>query len=78
MSTITIRGLGDDVLRALTVRAAREGRSMEAEVRTILISAVAGSDDEYGFGTLLAQTFAGLGPLDVPARIDAAEPVDLS
>jgi len=78
MPTITIRGLGDDVLRALKVRAAREGRSMEAEVRTILTSAVAGTDDEYGFGTLLAQTFAGLGPFDLPPRADAAKPIDLS
>ena len=78
MSTITIRGLGDDVVRALKVRAAREGRSMEAEVRTILTSAVAGSGDEYGFGTFLAETFAGLGPVDIPERSDQAEPIDLS
>lgn len=39
MSTITVRGLDDDVIRALKVRAAREGRSMEAEVRGILTAA---------------------------------------
>ena len=78
MPTITIRGLDDDVVRALKVRAAREGRSMEAEVRTILTSAVAGSGEEYGFGTFLAATFAGLGPFEVSRRADPAEPIDLS
>jgi len=78
MSTITIRGLDDSVVRALKIRAAREGRSMEAEVRSILIASVAGSDDEYGFGTLLAATFAGLGPLEAPERTELAEPIDLS
>jgi plasmid stability protein len=78
MSTLTIRGLDDEVVRALKVRAAREGHSMEAEVRSILTSAVAGSDDEYGFGTFLAATFAGLGPLEVAERKEFADPIDLS
>ena len=78
MSTLTIRGLDDEVVRAIKVRAAREGRSMEAEVRSILTSAVAGSGDEYGFGTFLAATFAGLGPIEIAERTELAEPTDLS
>ncbi len=36
MATITVRNLPDEVHAALRVRAARNGRSMEAEVREIL------------------------------------------
>lgn len=39
-STITVRQLPDDVKARLRVRAAAHGRSMEAEVREILIGAV--------------------------------------
>jgi plasmid stability protein len=40
MAMLTVRNLPDDVHRALRVRAARHGRSTEAEVREILSSAV--------------------------------------
>lgn len=40
MSSITIRKLPDGVHRALRVRAAKHGRSTEAEVRAILEDAV--------------------------------------
>lgn len=40
MAMLTVRNLPDDVHRALRVRAARHGRSTEAEVREILASAV--------------------------------------
>lgn len=36
MAAITVRGLDDDVHRALMARARRNGRSMESEVRSIL------------------------------------------
>jgi len=36
MAMLTVRNLPDEVHRALRVRAARYGRSMEAEVRQIL------------------------------------------
>lgn len=36
MPTLTVRNLSEEVHRALRVRAARNGRSTEAEVRTIL------------------------------------------
>ncbi len=36
---LTIRQLGDDVHRALKLRAARAGRSVEAEIRQILTEA---------------------------------------
>ena len=40
MSILTVRNVPDEVHRALRVRAARNGRSTEAEVREILASAV--------------------------------------
>ena len=40
MAMLTVRNLPDDVHRALRVRAARNGRSTEAEVRAILEGAV--------------------------------------
>lgn len=40
MPSITVRNLPDEVHRALRVRAAKHGRSTEAEVRGILARAV--------------------------------------
>jgi plasmid stability protein len=40
MAILTVRNVPDEVLRALRLRAARHGRSTEAEVREILASAV--------------------------------------
>jgi plasmid stability protein len=40
MASITVRNLPDEVHRALRVRAARHGRSAEAEIRDILERAV--------------------------------------
>jgi antitoxin FitA len=40
MGAITIRNLSDETRRALKVRAARHGRSTEAEIRDILESTV--------------------------------------
>lgn len=41
MAMLTVRNIPDEVHRALRVRAAQHGHSMEAEVREILESAVA-------------------------------------
>lgn len=40
MATLTVRNLPDDVRNRLRVRAAENGRSMEAEVRDVLSAAV--------------------------------------
>ena len=40
MASITVRNVPDEVHRALRVRAARHGRSAEAEIRDILEQAV--------------------------------------
>lgn len=44
MTTMTIRKLPESVRRRLRLRAARHGRSVEAEVRQILTDAVSGDE----------------------------------
>ncbi|MCS5713561.1 toxin-antitoxin system [Herbiconiux sp. CPCC 205716] len=44
MAAIVVRNLDDDVQRRLKERAAQNHRSMEAEARAILTSAVSGSE----------------------------------
>jgi plasmid stability protein len=46
MATLTIRNVPEDVHARLRVRAARTGRSMEAEVRVILEEAAAPGADK--------------------------------
>ena len=53
MAMLTVRNLPDEVHRALRVRAARHGHSMEAEVRGILESAVSPAG-RVKLGSLLA------------------------
>ena len=54
MRDLTVRNLPDEVHRGLQVRAARHGRSMEAEVRAILEEAVR-SEGRVKLGSLLAE-----------------------
>ncbi|WP_412852252.1 FitA-like ribbon-helix-helix domain-containing protein [Ectothiorhodospira shaposhnikovii] len=53
MAMLTVRNLPNEVHRALRVRAALHGRSMEAEVREILEAAVA-PEGRIKLGSLLA------------------------
>jgi len=53
MAMLTVRNIPDEVHRALRVRAARHGHSMEAEVREILGSAMA-PEGRVKLGSLLA------------------------
>lgn len=54
MTTLTVRNLPSEVRRALRVRAAQHGRSMEAEVREILESAVK-PEGRMRMGSMLAE-----------------------
>ncbi len=75
MATLTVRGLDDQVKADLRLRAARNGRSMEAEVREILTRAVAPAS-RTGLGTRLRDRFRGLDvDLDIPSRTDLGRPV---
>lgn len=53
MAMLTVRNIPDEVHRALRVRAARHGHSMEAEVREILEAAVS-PEGRVKLGSLLA------------------------
>lgn len=53
MAVLTVRNVPDEVHRALRMRAARHGRSTEAEVREILEAAVK-PQERVKLGSLLA------------------------
>jgi len=62
MAQILVRDIDDDVKERLQRRAARHGRSMEAEVRDILRDSV--KDEEIaasGLGSEIAALFTGIG-----------------
>lgn len=73
MAAISVRDLDDEVAARLKVRAARHGRSMEAEVRAILTDTVAsGESGRPNLAQAIREHFAGIGPteLDIPIRQD--------
>jgi len=47
MAQLTVRNLADDIVRALRVRAARHGRSTEAEHRLILAEALRSETSDF-------------------------------
>ena len=77
MASITVRNLDDDVKQRLRVRAAVNGRSMEAEAREILKAALAVEAPPTGnLGTAIHELFAPYGgvELDIPPREPMREP----
>jgi plasmid stability protein len=70
MATLTIRGIDDDTKARLRVRAAHHGRSMEAEVRSILEEALPPRRPAGGLGSRIHARFADTGgaALDLPPR----------
>ena len=78
MSTLTIRQLSAHTHARLRGRAAKNGRSVEAEVRAILDAAV--DLPEENLLLALHSSFSEVGgvELQLPARRDAPRPVDLS
>lgn len=70
---MTIRDLGNDLKAELRVRAAKNGRSMEAEVRAILQSALAvTSASGVGMGSRIRRRFADVedASLPLPSRTE--------
>jgi plasmid stability protein len=67
---LTIRDFDDDLKAGLRVRAAKHGRSMEAEVRAILRSALTKPSSELGVARRIQQRFADLDDpaLPLPTR----------
>jgi plasmid stability protein len=81
MASVSIRGLDDEVRDRLRVRAARNGRSMEAEMRSILVEAA--QEDvsaSAGLFTTLLDRFGELGGVDLKIARRASRPraADLS
>ncbi len=80
MAAVSIRDLDDQVKERLRVRAARHGRSMEAEIRAILAEAVSESRPAEGLFTTLLDRFGDIGgvELDLPPRAVSTRAADLS
>lgn len=78
LASLTIRNLDDATKAQLRLQAARHGRSMEEEARTILRQAVgvpAHVSGGLGLGSRIHAHFAALGgvELDLPVRASMAE-----
>src|SRR5712691_13489953 len=74
MASITIRQLDDDLKKRLRLRAARNGRSMEDEARTILRGAAAGEDAESGVTVRQRHHPSGDAAAQLPARSPSGDP----
>ena len=74
MAALSIRDLDDDVRDRLRVRAARNGRSMEAEARAILADAVREPGESEGLFATLIERFAELGGVDLELPPRATRP----
>lgn len=79
MAAVSIRGLDDRVKERIRVRAARHGRSMEAEMRAILTDAVSEAEPDRGLFRVLLDRFGELGgvELDLPVRSARPRAADL-
>ncbi len=80
VAAVSIRDLDDRVKERLRIRAARNGRSMEAEIRAILSDAVSEPSSSEGLFTALLERFGEIGgvELDLPARATPARAADFS
>ena len=83
MATMTIRNLDDELKTRLRVRAARHGRSMEEEARSILRTALAGGGGEDSGASLYEAIRARMEPLggvdlELPTREPMRAPPDFS
>ena len=80
MAAVSIRNLDDGVKERLRMRAASHGRSMESEIRAILVEAVTEPDQHRGMLATLMERFGDLGGVDleVPARATSPRAADLS
>jgi plasmid stability protein len=81
MATLTIRDLDDVIRDRLRVRAAENGRSMEAEVREILAAAVPEPAPDYHLGERIHALFAEIGGVErdelvIPPRSDLPRAAD--
>ena len=79
-NAVTVRGLSPELKARLRVRAAHNGRSMEAEARAILESALSAPDDEStDLGAFARGLIAPIGGIDLvlQSRGPQRQPPDL-
>ena len=72
MASLTIRDLDPEVKSRLRIRAAENGRSMEAEARTLLAAALTSGRPARGLGSYIRDQFTDLGEI----KLDLARPDD--
>lgn len=79
MASVSVRDLDDGVRERLRVRAAQNGRSMEAEIRAILTAAVTPSDDGPGLLDTVLERFGAVGGVDLglPSRGEPPRAADV-
>jgi plasmid stability protein len=79
MGALSIRDLDDDVKQRLRVRAAGHGRSMEAEVRAILVEVVSEPKDSGNLLQTLLDRVGAIGGADLapPSRRTPVRAADL-
>lgn len=74
MTMLTVRDLDPQVKDKLRLRAARHGRSMEAEVRAILAAAVEAGEEPVDLVSSIREHFAGVRvQLELPDRSAAQQ-----
>ena len=80
LAAISVRNLNDHVKERLRIRAARHGRSMESEIRAILVEAVREPDDADGLFQTMLDRFGEIGgvELELPSRTTPVRAADLS
>lgn len=80
MAAISVRNLDDQVKERLRLRAARHDRSMESEVRAILIDAVRSPHEADDLFQVLLDRIGELGgvELELPARATPVRAADLA
>jgi plasmid stability protein len=78
VATLTVRGLDDELHARLRVRAAQNGRSMEAEVREILREQLSTPAGPGGLGSRIHARAAAIGgfELELPERNQAPRVVE--
>lgn len=80
VAAVSVRDLDDDVKQRLRTRAAGNGRSMEAEIRAILVAAVNEPTSSEGLLTAILDRFGapkGV-ELDLPPRSTPARAADFA
>ena len=77
MASLNVRNLSDHTHKALRIRAAQHGRSVEAEIRAILDEAV-NPRERVGLGSMLTAIGRDFGGVDLDIARDRtqAEPAD--